>query len=61
MSNPKRLLRSSDRKLGGVCAGMAEYLGLDPTVMRIIFVIAFLCGSLGFWVYLVLWLLIPER
>lgn len=57
----KRLTRSTERKLGGVCGGLAEYLDIDPTVMRVIFAILFICGSLGLWAYLVMWLLIPER
>jgi len=58
---PKRLYRSrSNRMLGGVCAGLGEYLSIDPTVIRIIFVIlAFLYGA-SFLVYLIMWLLVPE-
>ncbi len=57
----KKLTRSlSDKKLGGVCGGFAKYLNVDPTVMRILFLIAFLCGTIGLWVYLVCWLVMPE-
>ena len=61
MSEVKKLKRSTtDRKLAGVCGGYAQYFGIDSNVLRIIFVIAFLLGSLGFWIYLFSWLLIPE-
>lgn len=63
MEEPKRLYRSrTDRHLGGVCGGLAEYFKLDPTIIRLIFVLGFfLTGSATFWIYLVLWLIIPEE
>ncbi len=63
MSNEKRLYRSrDDRMIGGVCAGLGKYLNLDPTVVRLIFVLGafFGMGSLAV-VYLVLLLVIPEE
>lgn len=60
-NNIKRLTRStSDRRLAGVCGGIAQYLNVDPTVIRILFLIAMLCGGLGFWAYLIVWLAAPE-
>ena len=60
-NNVKRLTRStSDRRLAGVCGGIAQYLNVDPTVVRIIFLFAFLCGSFGFWAYIIVWLAAPE-
>ena len=57
----RRLTRSTtDRRIGGVCGGIAKYLGCDPTVVRIIFLIALLCGSFGFWAYLIVWIAAPE-
>ena len=54
-----RLYRNADDKiLGGVCSGLANYLGIDPVVMRIIFVI--LIGAL-FWVYVLLWIIVPSK
>ncbi len=59
---PKRLYRSTtDKMVGGVCAGLANYLGIDPTVMRLIFVFMFLLGGHGLLVYLILWLVIPPQ
>ena len=60
-NNYKRLVRSTkDRRIAGVCGGIAEYLGIDPTVVRILFLIAFLCGSFGFWAYLIVWIAAPQ-
>ena len=57
----KRLTRStSDRKLAGVCAGIAEYFGIDPTLVRVAWVIFCLMGGSGVIAYLICALLIPE-
>ena len=56
----KRLFRSrTDVMLGGVCGGLAKYLNVDPTVVRLIFVLLLFIGGSGFWIYLVLWLITP--
>lgn len=58
----RRLYRSkTDRMLGGVCGGLGDYLGIDPTLIRIIFFIMVFGGGAGFWIYLLLWFLIPEE
>jgi phage shock protein PspC (stress-responsive transcriptional regulator) len=57
----RRLTRSlTDRKIAGVCGGIAKYLNIDPTVVRIIFLLALLCGTFGFWAYLIVWIAAPE-
>ena len=57
----KKLYRSkTDKKVAGVCGGLAKYLNIDVTLVRIIFLIALICGSAGFWIYLVLWIVAPE-
>ena len=48
------------KKIAGVCSGLALYLNIDVTILRIIFLVAFIFGSAGFWVYLVLWIIAPE-
>ncbi|HET9277824.1 MAG TPA: PspC domain-containing protein, partial [Flavitalea sp.] len=54
-----RLYRNADDKiLGGVCSGLANYLGIDPVIMRIVFVV--LIGAL-FWVYILLWIIVPSK
>ena len=61
MDSYRRLTRStSDRKIAGVCGGIANYLNIDPIVVRIIFLLAFICGSLGFWAYIIVWIAAPE-
>jgi phage shock protein C len=56
----KRLYRSrTDQMVGGVCAGLAKFFGLDPTVMRLIFLFLFFLGGNGLLIYLILWVVIP--
>jgi phage shock protein C len=59
---PKRLLRSrNDRMLGGVCGGVAEYLGIDSTLLRILVVVGTVVGFGSLLVaYIIGWILIPE-
>jgi phage shock protein C len=58
----KKLYRSrKDRKIWGICGGLAEYFDVDPVIVRVIFVASIFCGTLGIWVYLIMWLLIPEE
>ena len=63
MDNTKKLTRPRQgRKMAGVCAGLANYLGLDPTIVRVIYAILSLCTAIitGLIVYLILMLVIPE-
>lgn len=58
----KRLvLDRTNRKIAGVCSGIANYLEVDVTVVRILFLIALLCGSFGFWAYLIVWAVAPTE
>lgn len=52
---------STDRVLGGVCGGLAEYLRVDPVVVRILAVVLAVFGGSGVLLYLVGWLVIPEQ
>ncbi|HEY6127745.1 MAG TPA: PspC domain-containing protein [Candidatus Acidoferrum sp.] len=57
---PKRLMRSStDKKLGGVCGGLAEYFDMDPTLVRVLWLLVVLCGGTGILLYVILWLVLP--
>lgn len=56
----KRLVKG-DKKLFGVCSGLANYFDLDPTVMRIIFIVGFLFFGTGLLLYLILALVMPDR
>ncbi|MDE2085967.1 MAG: PspC domain-containing protein [Xanthomonadaceae bacterium] len=57
----KRLCRSrQNRTLAGVCGGIAEYLGWDPTLVRVAWIILTLLGGSGILIYLIMWLVMPE-
>lgn len=56
---PKRFYRSKNRVIGGVCQGLANYMNADVTIIRIIAIIMLLCGTLGFWAYLIFWIVAP--
>ena len=61
MSN-KRLTRSSNRMIAGVCGGIAEYLGWDPTMVRVIYALLSVFTAFdGALVYIILWIVMPER
>ena len=54
--------RRDGRMLAGVCAGLADYLGLDVTVVRVIWaVVAVITGGAGVLAYLVAWIIIPDE
>ena len=54
-------LSSTDRKIGGVCGGLAEYFNIDPLIVRVAFVARFYVWGCGGMLYLLLWLLAPRR
>ena len=57
----KRLLRSpDDRMLAGVCAGIADFFGLDVSLVRIATLVLILFGGLSIWVYALLWIIVPK-
>ena len=47
--------------IAGVCSGLAEYVEIDPTIVRLLFVIGLFAGGATFWAYLVMMLVIPEE
>lgn len=57
----KRLVRSQNQVIAGVAGGVANYLGVDPTVVRIIWLICLLAYGTGLLIYLIFWLLMPSR
>ncbi|NKQ53561.1 PspC domain-containing protein [Amycolatopsis sp. K13G38] len=62
MTTTKTLARSrDDRVIAGVCAGLAEYVGWQPNTMRLLFVVSCLLPGPQFLIYLVLWIVMPER
>ncbi|MER3465593.1 MAG: hypothetical protein C4329_15455, partial [Chitinophagaceae bacterium] len=57
-----RLYRdSNDKILGGVCAGIANYVDMDPTIIRLIFAVLIFGGGFGFLAYILLWIILPKR
>jgi phage shock protein PspC (stress-responsive transcriptional regulator) len=57
----KRLYRSrNDRKLAGICGGIAEHFGWDPTLVRLGWILLTLMGGSGVLIYLILWVVMPE-
>jgi phage shock protein C len=60
--NKKLYLSDKDRKIAGVCGGFAEYLEVDSTIVRLVYIL-FTIASFGFGIifYLICWLVIPRR
>jgi len=60
-TNYKKMYRDSDnRVLGGVCGGIGAYFGIDPVFIRIAFAIAILAYGTGTFLYILLWIVLPE-
>ncbi len=57
----KRLYKSTDKKISGVCGGIAEYLGIDPTLVRIIWACTFLFTGAGLIAYIIAALVMDEN
>jgi phage shock protein C len=59
-TSTNRLYRSqTDRMVAGVCGGLAKYFNVDPTVIRLVFVVLALAGGPGLLLYLILWIITP--
>ena len=62
MSTGKKIYRSDDRILGGVCAGLAEYFEFDATWLRILYAAPTVCTAFsGIPLYIIMWIVIPEK
>jgi phage shock protein PspC (stress-responsive transcriptional regulator) len=62
MGMAKRIYRSeTDKKIAGVCGGFAEYFDLDPTIIRVIWLLFLLIGGTGLLAYLICWIVIPVK
>lgn len=58
----KRLYRSrSNKVIAGVCGGLAEYLNIDPIIMRLIFLLIALPGGISILVYFIFWVVMPKH
>lgn len=59
MNNRKLSRSQNERMIGGVCGGIANYLDLDPTIVRLVFLILLLMGGNGFLIYIILLIIMP--
>ncbi len=58
--NTKRLYRSkTDRMVAGICGGLAQYLAVDSTIVRLVFLLLFFVGGSAIPIYLILWVITP--
>lgn len=56
-----RLTRSeTEKRIAGVCGGIAEYFDIDPTLVRVVFVLIALISGVGVLIYVVLWIVLPK-
>ncbi len=61
-SKEKKLYRNiNDKKIAGVCSGIADYFDADPTLIRALFIIAFITCGFGFLAYIALWIIMPKQ
>jgi phage shock protein C len=56
----RKLYRSKNKVIGGVCSGLAEYFDIDPIIMRLLFLI-FLFSGFGLLIYIIAWIFVPSR
>ncbi len=56
----KKLYKSKNKMVSGVCAGIAEFFNIDPTIIRVIWAILALCFGTGILAYVICALIIPE-
>ena len=61
MENRKLYRNTDEAMIGGVCAGLGEYLKFDPTLIRLAFAFLTLAGLAGVWIYLIMWLIVPPQ
>lgn len=59
-TNTNKLYRTPDGIIAGVCGGLAEFFGLDPSLIRIATLLLILFGGLSLWVYIILWIIVPK-
>ena len=62
MESTRKLYRSkTDRKVAGVCGGLAQYFNIDPTLIRVLFVVLAILGGSGLVLYVALWIIVPTE
>jgi phage shock protein C len=61
MSAEKLTRSESDKMLAGVCGGIATYIGVDPVIVRLLFLLLAFASGIGLFLYMVLWFVMPEE
>jgi len=62
MDQTRKLYRSkTDRKLAGVCGGLAQYFSVDATLIRVLFVLLAVLGGSGLVLYVAMWIIVPNE
>jgi phage shock protein C len=61
MAREKLTRSNTDKMVAGVCGGLADYLEIDPVLVRLAFIILFFASGIGFLIYLILWIVMPEE
>ena len=62
MAQTRKLYRSkTNRKLAGVCGGLAQYFNIDATLIRVLFVVLAVLGGSGLVIYLAMWIIVPNE
>jgi phage shock protein C len=62
MAQTRKLYRSrTDRKLAGVCGGLAQYFNLDATLIRVLFIVLTVLGGAGLVIYVAMWIIVPKE
>ena len=56
----KKLYKSRDKKICGVCGGFAKYFGIDPTIVRLVYLLLFICGGVGILPYIIAAILMED-
>jgi len=59
--NPRLERNENEKIIAGVCAGVAAYLGLDPTLVRLLFLLLIPASGIGLLLYLILWIIMPVQ
>ena len=57
----KKLYKSREKMIAGVCGGIAEYINIDPTLVRLAWVLLFFAGCTGLLAYIVAAIIMPEK
>jgi len=57
----RRLYRGRDKKIAGVCSGIGEYFGWDPTLVRLVWILFMVAGGSGILAYIIAMIVMPER